>query len=168
MQIHSLGSRRAHPHFLALSPPLLLGCAVSALEWWITVGRVRPLYSKNRSIFASLEFGVPFATSGGGELCFSAGKLNPEVSVTSFSVNRLDEVVKAPLTNTSFTLTLSPSSASFSGTFTPNWSAASKTKPGFKGIILQKGESKGGYGFFISNRVNDLDPESGRVTFGPQ
>ncbi|MBV6500151.1 MAG: hypothetical protein CJBNEKGG_02620 [Prosthecobacter sp.] len=134
----------------------------------IHVDAIGALYSKNRSIFASLEFGVPFATSGGGELCFSAGKLNPEVSVTSFSVNRLDEVVKAPLTNTSFTLTLSPSSASFSGTFTPNWSAASKTKPGFKGIILQKGESKGGYGFFISNRVNDLDPESGRVTFGPQ
>jgi hypothetical protein len=134
----------------------------------IHVDAIGALYSKNRSIFASLEFGVPFATTGGGELCFSAGKLNPEVSVTSFSVNRLDEVVKTPLTNTSFTLILSPSSASFSGTFTPNWSSASKTKPSFKGIILQKGQSKGGYGFFISNRLNDLDPESGRVTFGPQ
>jgi hypothetical protein len=41
-------------------------------------------------------------------------------------------------------------------------------KPAFKGILLQKGDGRGGYGWFISNRSADLDPESGEATLGAQ
>ena len=36
--------------------------------------------------------------------------------------------------------------------------------PTFRGIILQKGANRGGFGFFLSNIPADLDPESGGVT----
>ena len=52
------------------------------------------------------------------------------------------------------------------GTFTPNWPNQSTAKPGFKGIMIQKGASKGGYGFFISNAKDDGAPESGGVILG--
>jgi hypothetical protein len=71
-----------------------------------------------------------------------------------------------PTTNAAFTLTVVPTTGMFSGTFTPNWTSAATAKPAFRGVILQKGTSKGGYGYFISNRTSDTDPESGRVTLG--
>jgi hypothetical protein len=133
----------------------------------IHLDAIGALYNKSRGVYASLSTGLAPANGGVCELYFSAGKLNPDISVTSFSINSLNEVRKVPLTNTSFTLILTPNLAAFNGTFTPNWPGASKlTKPAFKGILLQKGASKGGYGFFISNRMNDADPESGRVTLG--
>ena len=133
----------------------------------IHLDAIGALYSKGRGVYASLSTGISPANGGVCELYFSSGKLNPDISVTSFSINSLNEVRKVPLTNTTFTLILTPNLAAFNGTFTPNWSGASKlTKPAFKGILLQKGTSKGGYGFFISNRTNDPDPESGRVTLG--
>lgn len=72
-------------------------------------------------------------------------------------------VTKIPATNSTFTLSAAASTGSFAGTFSPGWSG---TKPTYKGILLQKGDNKGGYGFFIGNQSGDLDPESGRVLLG--
>jgi hypothetical protein len=133
----------------------------------IHLDAIGALYNKSQGVYATLSTGSAPANGGVCELYFASGKLNPDISVTSFSINSLNEVRKVPLSNTTFTLVLTPNLAAFSGTFTPNWSGASKlTKPAFKGILLQKGASKGGYGFFISNRLIDADPESGRVTLG--
>ncbi len=51
----------------------------------------------------------------------------------------------------------------FKGAFTPGWTPAPKALPAFQGVLLQKGDSPAGHGFFLSNRLGDTDPESGRV-----
>lgn len=133
----------------------------------IYLDAIGSLYHKNRGVYATLSTGPVPGNGGFCELYFSYGKLNPNISVTSFSINSLNEVRKVPFNNTTFTLVLNPDQAAFSGTFTPNWSGGTSSKfakPAFKGILLQKGTIRGGYGFFISNRLNDPDPESGRVT----
>jgi hypothetical protein len=99
---------------------------------------------------------------------FSGAGLQPDVSVTRFNIQPsttagATSVIKIPATNSSFTLAITQSSGLFSGTFTPNWTRAVLTKPAFKGVLLQKGASAGGYGHFHSNRSNDTDPEAGRV-----
>ncbi len=135
----------------------------------IYLDAIGSLYQKTRGVYATLSSGPGSANGGVCELYFSSGKLSPDISVTSFSINSLNEVRKVPSYNSSFSLVLTPDLAAFSGTFTPNWSGGTSSKfakPTFKGILLQKGASKGGYGFFISNRLNDPDPESGRVTLG--
>ena len=96
---------------------------------------------------------------------FTDGKLSSAISQDGLLI--VDNVVgKVPATNPAFTLTAPSTSGMFSGTFTPNWTSAATAKPAFRGVILQKGASKGGYGYFISNRTTDTDPESGRVTLG--
>lgn len=55
----------------------------------------------------------------------------------------------------------------FKGTFTPEWRAPLlpvKKQPAFQGVLLQKGDNRGGWGFFLSNAADDPDPESGVVT----
>lgn len=93
-----------------------------------------------------------------GKLAFAT-----EIRALNIVGNLLEKI---PATNPGFTLVPVASTGFFSGGFTPNWTSASKVKPGYRGIILRKGSSKGGYGYFLSNRANDLDPESGRVTLG--
>ena len=56
----------------------------------------------------------------------------------------------------------------FYGSFHPNWTPLASTDPVMKGIILQKGNLKGGYGYFISNKPGDTDPESGGVMLQAQ
>jgi hypothetical protein len=98
-------------------------------------------------------------------LDFTQGKLSAPISQDGILI--LGNVItKVPLTNPAFTLGVVMTNGIFRGIFAPNWTSASTLRPTFRGIILQKGASKGGYGFFISNRTSDSDPESGRATLG--
>ena len=103
---------------------------------------------------------------GNAELNFHDGKLFPELWIRNFRIAG-NIVTKMPATDSSYTLTLSPRTGLFSGTFTPNWTSPVAAKPAYKGILLRKGFSgPAGYGFFHSNRSADLDPESGGVSLG--
>jgi hypothetical protein len=77
-------------------------------------------------------------------------------------------VAKIPTTDKTFTLTATASTGAFSGTILPNWTPTAAALPTFKGIILQKGANRAGFGFFLSNIPNDTDPESGGVSLSKQ
>lgn len=132
----------------------------------ITLDLVGAQYDTSTPVQTILSLPLANTTTGNAQLDFMDGKLSADISVTDFYISG-NTVAKIPATNKSFTLVISAPKATFSGTFTPNWSNAVSTKPAFRGIILQKGsEGTGGYGFFHSNRSGDLDPESGRATLG--
>jgi formylglycine-generating enzyme required for sulfatase activity len=54
------------------------------------------------------------------------------------------------------------SSGFFGGSFTPEWGNNNQPPCFFRGVLLSKGANRG-WGFFLSNRANDSDPESGAV-----
>jgi hypothetical protein len=131
----------------------------------IVVDAVGALYDKSVKLQVSLDLATVAAGVKNAVLEFTEGKLTGTVSQDAIRI--VDNVVgKVPATNPAFTLTVTPMTGMFSGTFTPNWTSAATAKPAFRGVILQKGTSKGGYGYFISNRTSDTDPASGRVTLG--
>lgn len=134
----------------------------------IAVDMIGALYDRRLDTQSALRLGPIDSVNGNGRLVFSGAGLQPDVTVTRFNIQPATtagatSVTKIPATNSSFSLAITQSSGLFSGTFTPNWTQAVSTKPSFKGVLLQKGASAGGYGFFHSNRSNDTDPESGRV-----
>lgn len=132
----------------------------------ISLNLIGSKYDASQNVQTSLAIGLPDSGNGNGELHFSDGKLASDIVVSAFNINA-NSVVKIPSTNKTFTLVVSASKATFNGTFTPNWTSAVSTKPAFKGILIQKGaDGPAGYGFFLSNRASDLDPESGRATLG--
>ncbi len=130
----------------------------------IRVDAIGALYNKTTSVQNTL-----------GALTVSAGTKNASLEFTGNeivggpmivdAINILGNIVtKVPATNATFTLGVTASTGSFVGTFSPpSWSSI---KPAYKGILLQKGGNKGGYGFFIGNKTGVLDPESGRVLLG--
>lgn len=130
----------------------------------ILVDAVGALYDRTRSVQDSLGLSVANPVAGNALILLTQGKLIADVSISQLNVVA-SAVEKIPAINSAFSLTLVPNLGSFSGVFTPNWTspAAPRYNPIYRGIILQKGASKGGYGYFLSNRVNDLDPESGRA-----
>lgn len=117
------------------------------------------LYNKAVSIQSALN--LDDSTTANATLSFTDGKLVSFVTIDALNITK-NAVRKIPATNSAFTLTINAATGFFSGTFTPDWDQPSPTKPVFQGILIQK---SGGSGFFMSNRVNDLDPESGVVTF---
>lgn len=131
----------------------------------IKVDAVGALYDRTSSVQASLGLGAADPVNGNTEIVMTQGKLAFATEIRALNIVG-NVVEKIPATNPEFTLVPVASTGFFSGAFTPNWTSASKVKPGYRGIILRKGSSKGGYGYFLSNRANDLDPESGRVTLG--
>lgn len=132
----------------------------------ITVDAVGALYNAASTVQDTL--GLDSASpSGNGQLHFADGKLAADVLVTDFNITG-NTVAKLPPTNRSFTLSFTPATGLFKGTFTPNWEDKARALPAFQGILVQKGASSGGYGWFHGNRVGDLDPEAGGVTLGAQ
>jgi hypothetical protein len=129
----------------------------------IRVNAYGTLYNKTTSVQNTLD--VPTVTAGTSNT--SLEFTGNEITGGNIVVNAItilgNVVTKIPATNATFTLSATASTGSFTGTFSPGWSG---TKPAFKGILLQKGNSKGGYGFFIGNQSGVLDPESGRVFLG--
>lgn len=130
----------------------------------VVLDAVGALYDKNLDFQSVLAPGAP-DVDGNAALIFKDGKLvsPPDLLVVPNINITLSKVAKIPATDKSFTLTLAQAKGAFKGTFTPNWTQANKALPKFQGVVLQKGANKGGYGYFVSNRLTDLDPESGSV-----
>ncbi len=128
----------------------------------IALDPVGALYDSTRTVQDALGMGDADPAGGNARLRFVDGKLSPAVVVTNFNVNG-GRVIKIPANDKSFTLRFTAGTGLLRGTFTPNWSDQARKLPAFQGVLLQKGGNKGGVGFFLSNRLNDTDPESGGV-----
>ncbi|MBV6497790.1 MAG: hypothetical protein CJBNEKGG_00001 [Prosthecobacter sp.] len=142
-------------------------------EGWptgIRVDAVGAFYDRTKDARTGLGLGAVNATTGNGELVFSGGKLTADVEVRAFNIEAgtasATKVTKIPVANGTFSLAVTQGVGQFNGTFTPNWTNAVAAKPLFRGVLIQKGGNKGGYGYFISNRNGDVDPQAGRVTLG--
>ena len=130
----------------------------------IKVDAVGARYDNTRTVQASLGLAtVNTVNPVNGKLQFADGKLTAGITKTNFNING-STVTKIPATDTSFTLTTTATTGAFTGTIRPNWTPTATALPAFKGIILQKGANQGGFGFFLSNIPNDLDPQSGGVS----
>jgi len=82
-------------------------------------------------------------------LQFTGGGLTAFVEKTNFNIVK-NAVVKVAPADASYTLSITPATGFFSGTFTPNWTNPAATKPTFKGVILQKWRGTAA-GFFLNN-----------------
>ncbi|HYF36711.1 MAG TPA: choice-of-anchor D domain-containing protein [Prosthecobacter sp.] len=129
----------------------------------IRVGAIGAHYNSAITVQNSLGLSAVDATNGNAQLELADGKLSEPITKTKFNISG-NTVAKIPATDASYTLTALAATGAFSGTFTPDWTASAK--PAFKGILIQKGLNKGGYGYFLSNATGDLNPESGGVTLG--
>lgn len=101
------------------------------------------------------------ALNGNATLQWSDGLL-AIVSTKSINIHPTTSVVtRAPVSDASFTITLTASSGLISGTFTH----ADATKPTWQGVLFQKGANKGGYGYFmtVAPRVMNGLGESGSL-----
>lgn len=123
------------------------------------------LYNTALKLQASLGLDNAAATTSNAELEFDSAKLQAPYTLARTNLNITGSTI-TKLAPSDFTLTATPATGSISGTFTPNWSTPAAAQPKFKGIVLQKGTLKGGYGYFITNIKNDLHPESGAVHLG--
>lgn len=130
----------------------------------IAVDALGALYDRNLPVADALDLPDAHPVNGNAELTFADGKLLSSFSITNFNINT-SKVAKIPTNDKNFTLTLTQGSGLLKGTFTPNpnWTEPARKLPAFQGVLLQKGASAGGFGFFLSNRLNDTDPESGSV-----
>jgi hypothetical protein len=143
-------------------------------EGWptgIRVDAVGAFYDRTKDVRTGLDLGPVNLTTGNGELVFTGGRLTGDMTVSAFNIEAgaaagTSKVTKIPVANKTFTLTVAQGVGQFNGVFTPNWTNAVAAKPTFRGVLLQKGGSQGGYGYFISNRSGDADPQAGRVTLG--
>ena len=131
-------------------------------------------YDATVDVATALVLSAVDATNGNGKLAFTDGKLTAlGVTKTNFNiapgtVTNSSVATKIPTTDMSYTLSLAQGTGLFSGVFAPNWLNPAVAKPLYRGVILQKGGNKGGYGFFISNASGDADPESGKVLLSKQ
>ena len=131
----------------------------------ITVDLVGALYDFMRDVQTTL--GLPTVPSGSsnGLLSFTYGKLpDPGIDISSFRI--VGNVIYENPVSSNYSISASQPSGTMSGSFRPTWAIPASALPTYKGILLRKGASRGGYGFFISNIPNDLNPESGRVILG--
>ncbi|HYF36746.1 MAG TPA: hypothetical protein VD994_15735, partial [Prosthecobacter sp.] len=128
----------------------------------IVLAALGALYDGTLKVQAGLGLPAADPVNGNAELTLSDGKLTSPITKTNFNING-NAVAKIPSGDASFTLTLAGTTGLFSGSFTPNWANPIATKPGFKGLLIQRGTRQGGSGFFLSNAKDDADPEAGRV-----
>lgn len=119
------------------------------------------LYDVKQSLQAMLDL----LTVNEPGLILNGGKVNPEIQHLNFTVEG-SKIVKNPANDPAYNIKTTLPKGGFNGFFIPNWPAPAKTHPAFRGILIQRGTLRGGYGFFISNALDDLDPESGHVFFG--
>ena len=83
-------------------------------------------------------------TNGNATLTLSHGKLVSDIT-KNVNISTLSKVTPAPLGDTSYAVTLTTTSGAIAGSFT-----SGDHKPTIKGITLQKGANRGGYGFFLT------------------
>ncbi|GEP43909.1 Ig-like domain-containing protein [Brevifollis gellanilyticus] len=147
----------------AVSPKVLLYAA----GWpaGITLDTNGTLYDSKLAVESMLGLTAPGNGLGNASLRLSGGNLVSGITKENFSIVK-SAVVKIAPADGSFTLTFTPATGLFSGTFTLDWSNPSSAKPAFKGVILQGTALRGGYGFFLNNAKNEPAPESGVVLLG--
>ncbi len=129
----------------------------------IPLAPVGALYDSSLSVQNVLDLDDADPLSGNARLLLQDGKLLSAFTISNFFISG-NKVTKIPVNDKSFSLSLAGKTGVFNGTFTPNWAATARKLPVFQGVILQKGIRKGGFGFFISNAIDDRDPESGRAS----
>jgi hypothetical protein len=96
---------------------------------------------------AALPNLAPTDLSGNALLQISDGLLAS--SFTRFlNISTSNTVAKIPATDTTYTLTITPTTGILGGNFLHTGSAT--IRPVLRGMILQKGANAGGYGFFLS------------------
>jgi hypothetical protein len=149
--------------------PLAVSAATKAQSYrqgWpdgIVLDPVGALYQRATAVQTALGIGIVEPVSGNAELVFAGGKLAGEVRVGGFNIEG-NRVIKINTADRSFSLILNATTGLIQGSFTPNWPNAGTKLPAFQGMLLQKGENRGGWGFFLSNAVGDTSSESGRVS----
>jgi hypothetical protein len=116
---------------------------------------------------AALPNLAPTDLSGNALLQISDGLLAS--SFTRFlNISTSNTVAKIPATDTTYTLTITPTTGILGGNFLHTGSAT--IRPVLRGMILQKGANAGGYGFFLSPvATGSTTPgESGGFTLSPR
>ena len=127
----------------------------------ITVNAIGARYVSTITPATALGLPAKDLVNGNARLVLTDGKLTNPITYTKF--NLVGSVVtKIPATDPTYNVTIT-TTGTFSGTFTPSWANPSPALPGFKGVLLQKGGLAAGYGYFLSNALNDNQPESGSV-----
>lgn len=121
-------------------------------------------YDRTSTIQSTLGLQDSSSPTSNAQLVFESSKLTSTLTFKDFAIVK-NTITKTTKTDKTTVLTASASSGLFSGSFKANWTGFVKA-PVFKGILLDKGAHKGGYGFFISNIKDDKNPESGNVTLG--
>ena len=129
----------------------------------IKVNALGARFDSTVDVTTALALAAPDALNGNAKLTFSAGKLNSTITKTKFNIATGNVVTKIPTNDATYSLSLSASGL-IGGSFTPNWPSPVAAKPVYRGIIIQKGTSAGGYGYFLSNANGDTHPEGGAVT----
>lgn len=106
--------------------------------------------------------GAADPVNGNATLLISEGQLASSIS-KNLNISTTNVVTKIPAADASYTLTLTTSTGLglLGGSFTH--SGSTTVKPAIKGVILQKGASRGGYGFFLSPVPLGSSGESGGV-----
>jgi hypothetical protein len=143
----------------------------------IKVDAVGALYDATLTLQSSLGAGAPAtAAAGNTDLLFDnvRYKSSPTGSATVYglrSLARTPRVVNSVVTlipsgTTSYTLTAVQATGTFSGTVAVDVGSliTDPSKPPYRGIIVQKGTNKGGYGYVISATTGDRDPQSAGVS----
>jgi len=109
----------------------------------------------------------PFANPANGgnvQLTFDGGLLGggtPTTVTHQAGISNKNKVTNNPATDKDFTLTLVAATGAVKGVF----KHTDGTKPAYSGIIYQKGQNKGAYGFFLSNPTkNGPAGQGGGVT----
>jgi hypothetical protein len=97
------------------------------------------------SAFPSL--GVDDFLAGNATITATDGKLTASV-VNQVNISAKNKVTNAPATDKDFKVTFSATKGTLGGFITHS----DTTKPKFIGMVIQKGPSKGGYGFFLSTK----------------
>ena len=110
------------------------------------------------SVFPGL--GADNLLTGNATVQFADGKLTAPIN-KAVNITAKNKVTNAPATDKTFKLTLTAGTGALKGNLTDDGGK----KPAFKGIVYQKGTTKGGFGYFLST-VPKGGPsgESGGVT----
>lgn len=119
----------------------------------ITVGAVGAKYDPTKNVASSLGL------TGNGRLEFRDGGLSTSLLKTNFTISSGNRTVKSPIDDATYSLVARQDTGEFSGGFLDE----GNRRLSFRGVLLQKGENAGGYGWFLSG---PNDGKSGSVLLG--
>ncbi len=133
----------------------------------LVVSTLGALYDSTLPFQQALQLQVPgLPTLGNARLHFTGGGQTGDTAFDNLRIVK-NTVSKIPATDPRYTLVITPTTGRFGGLFVPAVPFASNFKPPFNGIILQKGDARGGYGHFLNTSRSEPAPRAGAVTLGP-